>query len=164
MMSATGAPQDQDNGGQPRIQIVAQYVKDMSFENPGAPTSMTQRPQIELGVDIQARGLDKDMFEVELKLRVNAKGPDDKSIFLLELAYGGLMQIVNVPEDVLQQVLLIEGPHMLFPFARRIIADAVRDGGMPPLMIEPIDFAGLYRSRLQQAQQARTGSAAAGTA
>ncbi|HWD26719.1 MAG TPA: protein-export chaperone SecB [Rhizomicrobium sp.] len=161
-MSATGAPQDQDNGGQPRIQIVAQYIKDLSFENPGAPTAMTQRPQIELGVDIQARGVDKDMYEVELKLRVNAKGTEDKSIFLLELSYAGLMQIVNVPDDVMQQVLLIEGPHMLFPFARRIIADCVRDGGMPPLMVEPIDFAGLYRSRLAQ-QQARPGSAAAGT-
>ena len=156
-MSATGAPQDQDNGGQPRIQIVAQYVKDMSFENPGAPTALAARPQIELGVDIQARRLDEQMYEVELKLRVSAKGPEDKALFLLELAYGGLMQIVNVPEDVMQQVLLIEGPHMLFPFARRIIADAVRDGGMPPLMIEPIDFANLYRSRMQQAQQARAG-------
>ena len=163
-MSAPGAPQDQNNAGEPRIQIVAQYVKDMSFENPGAPTAMTQRPQIELGVDIQARRIDETTYEVELKLRVNAKGAEEKSIFLLELAYGGLMQIVGVPEDVLQQVLLIEGPHMLFPFARRIIADAVRDGGMPPLMIEPIDFASLYRSRLQQAQQARTGSAAAGSA
>jgi len=161
-MSATGAPQDQTNGGQPRIQIVAQYVKDLSFENPGAPTAMTQRPQIELGVDIQARAFDKETYEVELKLRVNAKGAEDKPIFLLELAYGGLMQIVNVPDDVLQQVLLIEGPHMLFPFARRIIADAVRDGGMPPLMVEPIDFAGLYRSRLQQQQQTRPGSAATG--
>jgi preprotein translocase subunit SecB len=158
-MSATGAPQGQDNGaaGQPRIQIVAQYIKDLSFENPGAPQAMTQRPQIELGVDIQARRLDEQVYEVELKLRVNAKGTEDKSLFLLELAYAGLIQIVNVPEDVMQQVLLIEGPHMLFPFARRIIADAVRDGGMPPLMIEPIDFAGLYRTRLQQAQQQRAG-------
>src|ERR1700761_3300322 len=110
-MSATGAPQDQDNGGQPRIQIVAQYIKDLSFENPGAPTAMAQRPQIELGVDIQARGVDKDMYEVELKLRVNAKGTEDRAIFLLELSYAGLMQIVNVPDDVMQQVLLIEGPH-----------------------------------------------------
>ena len=74
-------------------------------------------------------------------------------MFLLELAYGGLFLIENVPEEILQQVLLIEAPHLLFPFARRIVADAVRDGGMPPLMIEPIDFAGLYRAKMAEAQQ-----------
>ncbi|HXC57524.1 MAG TPA: protein-export chaperone SecB [Rhizomicrobium sp.] len=156
-MSGTGAPVGGDNaaGGAPRIQIVAQYIKDLSFENPGAPTLMTTRPQIELGVDLQAKRLEPTLFEVELKLRVSAKTAEDKPVFLIELAYAGVLQIVNVPEDVLQQVLLIEGPHLLFPFARRIIADAVRDGGMPPLMIEPIDFASLYRSRTEQMQQLR---------
>ena len=159
-MSATGAPQGADNGqGAPRIQIVAQYVKDLSFENPGAPTAMTVRPAIDLGVDLQAKRLDQQTFEIELKLRVNAQGENEKPLFLLELAYAGMLQIVNVPEDVIQQVLLIEGPHLLFPFARRIIADAVRDGGMPPLMIEPIDFAGLYRARAGQMQQARAAAA-----
>ena len=158
-MSATGAPPNGDNGagGAPRIQVIAQYVKDLSFENPGAPSSVTARPQIDLGVDLQARRLENQLFEVELKLRVNAKSQDDKPVFLLELAYAGLLQIVNVPEDVLQQVLLIEGPHLLFPYARRIISDAVRDGGMPPLMIEPIDFAGLFRSRMEQMGQVRGG-------
>ena len=158
-MSATGAPPGGDSGagGAPRIQIVAQYIKDLSFENPGAPGTVTARPQIELGVDLQAKRLDEQMFEVELKLRVNAKTPDEKPVFLLELAYAGLMQIVNVPDEVMQQILLIEGPHMLFPYARRIISDAVRDGGMPPLMIEPIDFAGLYRSRMEQMNQVRGG-------
>ncbi|MEJ0027771.1 MAG: protein-export chaperone SecB [Rhizomicrobium sp.] len=159
-MSATGAPPSGDNGagGAPRIQIIAQYVKDLSFENPGAPASVTIRPQIDLGVDLQARRLEGQLFEVELKLRINAKSPEDKPVFLLELAYAGLLQIVNVPDDVLQQVLLIEGPHLLFPYARRIISDAVRDGGMPPLMIEPIDFASLYRSKMDQMQQVRGGS------
>jgi preprotein translocase subunit SecB len=161
MMSASGAPQTADNGGAPRIQIVAQYIKDLSFENPGAPQAMTNRPAIDLGVDLQAKRLDAQTFEVELKLRVNATGEGDKPLFLLELAYAGLLQIVNVPEDVIQQVLLIEGPHMLFPFARRIIADAVRDGGMPPLMIEPIDFAGLYRARAAQGQAPRSESGTA---
>ncbi|HJW42787.1 MAG TPA: protein-export chaperone SecB [Rhizomicrobium sp.] len=155
-MSATGAPTGPDSGNAPRIQIIAQYVKDLSFENPGAPSAMTVRPQIDLGVDLQARRLENQTFEVELKLRVNAKSQDDKPVFLLELAYAGLLQIMNVPEDVIQQVLLIEGPHLLFPFARRIISDAVRDGGMPPLMIEPIDFASLYRSRAEQMNQIRT--------
>ncbi|MEI9996113.1 MAG: protein-export chaperone SecB [Rhizomicrobium sp.] len=162
-MSATGAPSDNGTAAAPRIQIIAQYVKDLSFENPGAPAAMTIRPQIDLGVDLQAKRLDEQTFEVELKLRVTAKSAEDKSLFLLELAYAGLLQIVNVPEDVIQQVLLIEGPHLLFPYARRIISDAVRDGGMPPLMIEPIDFAGLYRSRAEQVQQMRA-SGATGTA
>jgi preprotein translocase subunit SecB len=144
-------------GPQPRIHIVGQYVKDLSFENPGAPASVTQRPAIDLGVDLQARRMEQEHYEVELKLRVTAKGTDDKALFLLELVYGGLFHIQNIPEDVVQQVLLIDGPHMLFPFARRIVADIIRDGGMPPLMIEPIDFAGLYRAKAAQMQQARTG-------
>jgi preprotein translocase subunit SecB len=160
-MSGTGAPPGSDNGmagadNAPRIQIVTQYVKDLSFENPGAPNALTARPNIELGVDLQARRLEGPMFEVELKLRVNAKAAEEKPVFLIELSYAGLFQISNIPDDVLQQVLLIEAPHLLFPFARRIISDAVRDGGMPPLMIEPIDFAGLYRSKAAQMQQVRT--------
>ena len=148
----------------PRIQIVAQYVKDLSFENPGAPASSAARPSIELAVDLQARRVEGPLFEVELKLRINAKAPDDKAVFLLELVYAGMFQIMNVPEEVLQQVLLVDGPHLLFPFARRIISDAVRDGGMPPLMIEPIDFAGLYRNRQSQMQQMRGGVQESGTA
>lgn len=134
-----------------RIQVIGQYVKDLSFENPGAPMSLTARPKIDLGVDLQAKRLDTERFEAELKLRVSATA-EEKPVFLLELVYGGLFLIQNVPDDILQQVLLIEAPHLLFPFARRIIADAVRDGGMPPLMIEPIDFAALYRAKAAEAQ------------
>jgi len=169
MSGIPGGTATGENGGvvdpaAPRIQIVAQYVKDMSFENPGAPASLSSRPNIELGVDLQARRLEGLMFEVELKLRVNAKTTDDKPVFLLELVYAGLLQIMNVPDEVLQQILLIEGPHLLFPYARRIISDAVRDGGMPPLMIEPIDFAGLFRNRQSQMQQMRGGVQESGTA
>jgi preprotein translocase subunit SecB len=127
---------------------VAQYIKDLYFENPGAPALMSQGPQIDLGVDLQARRGDAEHFEVELKLRVTAK-TGDKTAFLLELAYAGLFRIVGVPDEMLQPLLLIQAPHMIFPFARRIVADVVRDGGMPPLMIDPIDFAGLYQSKLQ---------------
>jgi preprotein translocase subunit SecB len=158
-MSQMGIGPNGNPGGAPagpplRIQILGQYVKDLSFENPGAPSNMTARPQIDLGVDLQARRLDTERFEVELKLRVSAKA-EDKSLFLLELAYGGLFMIQNAPEEILQQILLIDGPHLLFPFARRIVADAVRDGGMPPLMIEPIDFASLYRARMAENQPPR---------
>ena len=148
----------------PRMQIVAQYIKDLSFENPGAPSSMTNRPTIDLGVDLQAKRMEGALFEIELKLRVNAKSADAKPVFLLELVYAGLLQIENVPEEVLQQVLLVEGPYLLFPYARRIISDAVRDGGMPPLMIEPIDFAGLFRSKQAQMQQVRGGVQQSGNA
>lgn len=132
---------------QPAVGIVAQYIKDLSFENPGAPALMAQGPQIDLGVDLQARRGDAEHFEVELKLRVSAKA-GDKTVFLLELAYAGLFRIVGLPEETLQPLLLIQAPHMLFPFARRIVADVVRDGGMPPLMIDPIDFAALYQAKL----------------
>ena len=157
-MSSTGSPPaagDNGAGGPPRIQIVSQYIKDLSFENPGAPTTLTGRPNIELGVDLAARRVDGPLFEVELKLRIDAKTADGKPAFVLELSYAGLLQIENIPDEVLQQVLLIEGPHLLFPYARRIISDAVRDGGMPPLMVEPIDFAGLYRTKIEQLNQTR---------
>ncbi len=152
------------NGGpgpQPQaiqIQILNQYVKDLSFENPGAPQlNPAARPQIELGVDLQARNLDQQRFEVELKLRVSAQDAG-KPLFLLELAYAGLILVQSAPPEIVQQVMLIDVPHLLFPFARRVVSDAVRDGGMPPLMIEPIDFASLYRSKLAEGQIA-TGSA-----
>jgi preprotein translocase subunit SecB len=155
--STTGAiPQE---GAPPDIgiQVIGQYVKDLSFENPGAPLNLTARPQIELGVDLQAKRLDAERIEVELKLRVSAQA-EGKPVFMLELVYGGLFQVHgNPPEDFLQQVLLIDAPQLLFPFARRIVADAVRDGGMPPLMIEPINFAALFRAKAAEGQ-IKTGS------
>ncbi len=152
-MSEEGQTPPTDNAEQqPTVGIVAQYIKDLSFENPGAPALMNQGPQgpqIDLGVDLQARRGDAEHFEVLLKLQVTAKA-GDKTVFLLELAYAGLFRIVGVPEDMLQPLLLIQAPHMLFPFARRIVADVVRDGGMPPLMVDPIDFAALYQTKLSQ--------------
>ena len=135
----------------PRVQVIGQYIKDLSFENPGVGGAANARPQIELNVDLQARQMQVEHFEVELKLRVNAKS-EERPLFLLELVYAGLFQLHNIPDEVRQQVLLIEAPHILFPFARRIVADIVRDGGMPPLMIEPIDFAALFRAKVAQMQ------------
>lgn len=155
-MSETGKPNGDSgpSGQQVRIQLLGQYVKDLSFENPGAPVvNPAARPQIDLGVDLQARRLDAEHFETELKLRVSAQ-TDGKPLFLLELVYAGLILVQSGPEDILQQILLIDIPHLLFPFARRIVADAIRDGGLPPLMIEPIDFAGLYRARTTGGQVA----------
>jgi len=149
-----------DANNAPRLQVVGQYVKDLSFENPGMPGNFANgRPQIDLNVDLQAKQMDAQHFEVELKLRVSATG-DDKPIFLLELIYAGVFLLQNMPEEMRQPVLLIEAPHILFPFARRIVADVVRDGGMPPLLVEPIDFAALYRSRVEGMQQMRAGTTA----
>jgi protein-export chaperone SecB len=150
------SPESSQNGldtDAPRVQVIGQYIKDLSFENPGVIGGQNTRPQIELNVDLQARQVEREHFEVELKLRVNAKS-EDRALFLLELVYGGMFQLHNIPEEVRQQVLLIEAPHILFPFARRIVADVVRDGGMPPLMVEPIDFAALYRAKMSEMQQA----------
>jgi preprotein translocase subunit SecB len=130
---------------------MGQYVKDLSFENPGAPNALNQRPAVEFGVDLQAKRMDETHYEVELKMRANAS-VDGKPVFLLELVYGGVFRLENLPEELIQQVLLVDAPHMLFPFARRIVADVVRDGGMPPMMVEPIDFAALYRAKLAENQ------------
>src|SRR5215475_2431085 len=152
-MSSVGTPGDGNGAPQlPNFQVVGQYIKDLSFENPGAPAGLTERPQIEFGIDVQARRGDDQHFEVEIKLRVHAKS-DTRQLFLLELAYAGLFRLSNIPEEAMQPILLIQAPHMLFPFARRIVADVVRDGGMPPLMIEPIDFVALYQAKMGQAAQ-----------
>ena len=154
-MSSEGLPPNDGNGSGEmpgRMQILAQYVKDLSFENPAAPLNPALRPAIDLGVDLQAKRVETDQYEVELRLRVSAK-VEDKTAFLLELSYAAVVLAQNIPEDILPQLLLIEAPHLLFPFARRVVADTIRDGGMPPLMVEPIDFAALYRARAEQQQQ-----------
>ncbi len=131
----------------PSLQVVSQYTKDLSFENPGAGGPLT-RPQISISADISVRRAAQiGHFEVTLKLRVTATD-DTRTLFLLELAYCGVFLLQNIGEAEVQPVLLVECPRILFPFARRIVADVVRDGGLPPFMMEPIDFAALYRRRL----------------
>ena len=138
---------------QPNLQIMGQYIKDLSFENPGAPLVMGASPAMDLGVDLQARPVGPDLHEVVLSMRIRANS-EDKPLFILELAYAALVRLVNFPEEHIQGALLIQVPHLMYPFARRILADLVRDGGMPPLMIEPIDFAALYQVKMAQAAQA----------
>ena len=147
----TNAPADNPDG-MPVLQIVAQYVKDLSFENPSMGINV-QRPQIDFTVDLQARRLGENApYEVLIKLRVTAQ-QEEKTLFLLELAYGGLFVLEKIPEEALQPMLLIECPRIMFPYVRRIVSDIISDGGLPPLMIEPIDFAALYRSRMAGAAQ-----------
>lgn len=152
----TGAPQMGGNGDAstiPQAGMLAQYVKDLSFENPNAPQSLQRatqtRPGINLNVNVAVEQLSDDNFEVLLRLEATAKHDEDVA-FIVDLSYAGLFAIRNVPRDAMQPFLLVEAPHLLFPFARRVLADAVRDGGFSPLMLEPIDFAALYRQQLAQ--------------
>jgi preprotein translocase subunit SecB len=149
-MSETTSP----DAGVPPLVVNGQYVKDLSFEVPGAPAIyaelQSQSPDIPIHVDVNASHLQNNTFEVVLHLRVEAK-IGTKPVFIVELAYGGLFT-VTLPEEQVHPVLLIECPRLLFPFARQIIADLTRDGGFPPLMIQPLDFVALYRARLEDMQ------------
>lgn len=140
---------------EPGIRILAQFIRDLSFENPRAPESLRAgvQPQIDLGVEMNARGRDDGLYEVDLKLSATAKR-EDGPVFVVELLYGGVFQIEGVPAEEVEPVLLIECPRFLFPFARRIIADVTSEGGYPPFMLDPIDFAGVYAARkAEQGQQ-----------
>ena len=141
----------------PGIRILAQYIRDLSFESPHAPESLRAgptQPQIDLGVELNARARPDGLYEVELKLTARATR-DSETVFHIELVYAGLFQIIGVPEADMEPVLMIECPRYLFPFARRIIADLTAEGGFPPFMLEPIDFAGIYASRKAAAQRRR---------
>lgn len=157
MAEQDGVSDDAETAPQnpPQLAINAQYVKDLSFESPGAPQSLVpseQPPQIEVNVDVQAKGVADGLFEVVLILRATATQAG-AAVFVTELTYGGLFTLLNFPQDQLEAVCLIECPRLLFPFARRIVADATRDGGFPPLMLEPIDFLQLYMRHRQMATE-----------
>jgi len=140
---------------QPGFRILAQYVRDLSFENPRAPDSLRieGKPQIDMGVELNAQGRPDGLFEVDLKLSIKA-ATETMSVFQVELLYGGLFQLQGVSEQDIEPMLLIECPRYLFPFAREIVARATADGGFyPPFMLDPIDFAGIYAARMQQAAQ-----------
>jgi preprotein translocase subunit SecB len=134
-MPAPGAPQPQ-----PQIRILAQFIRDLSFEN----------PNIDLGVEMNAKGRPDGFYEVDLKLTARAQRSEG-TVFQVELLYGGLFELNGFSEDQLELILLIECPRFLFPFARRIIADLTAEGGYPPLHLEPIDFAAVYAAQRAQA-------------
>jgi preprotein translocase subunit SecB len=153
-MSATnGGPQPQ---AMPHIGVLAQYVKDFSFENPNAPRSMApggQPPSINIQVNVDAGPMSGSDFEVTLRLEGKAEA-QAMLLFSFELVFAGVFRIQNVPAESLQPLVLIECPRLLFPFAREIIATAVRNGGFAPLLLDPIDFVSLYRQRLAATQPA----------
>lgn len=140
---------------EPGVRVLAQFIRDLSFENPRAPDALRQttgQPQMDVGVEMNARGRDDGFFEVDLKISARANR-EDGPLFHVEVLYGGVFQITGVPEEALEQALLIECPRFLFPFARRIIADVTSDGGFPPFLLDPIDFGGIYAARQAEAQQ-----------
>ncbi len=150
----------------PQAAILAQYVKDLSFENPHAPQSlqMQGQPRIEVNVNVNARAGGEDLYEVELRIQARALGEEDRVAFAVELVYAGLFRLSGAPQEALEPFLIVEAPRILFPFARRVVADAVRDGGFPPLMLEPIDFGGLYLQQLEARRQGISFGPATGNA
>jgi preprotein translocase subunit SecB len=140
----------------PQLNVVAQYIKDLSFENPNAPRSLMsgqQQPQISIQINVGAAPLEGDDIEVTLKLEGKAE-TGGQLMFGFELSFAGVFRIRNVPPDSMNAVVLIECPRLLFPFAREIVANTVRNGGFPPLLLDPVDFVGLYRQRMSQMQTA----------
>ena len=152
---AGGAPMARPIEPQQLI-LNAQYIKDLSFENPRAPQSLIQQttqPDVEINVDVKASNLGPEVFEVVLTINATARAQGE-TVFLVELAYGSVVTIKNATAELLPALVLVETPRIVFPFARAVIANATRDGGFPPLMINPIDFAELLRRQQAGAQAA----------
>ena len=149
------ANENSGNGAaSPSLSILAQYTKDLSFENPGAPRSLQARenaPDININVNVNANPLSESDFDVVLTLNAEAKD-GERVLFHTELVYGGVFRVTGFPQEHMLPLLFIECPRLLFPFARQIIADVTRNGGFPPLMIDPIDFAQMFTQRMAEEQ------------
>jgi preprotein translocase subunit SecB len=151
---------------QPPLVVNIQYVKDLSFEVPGAPTIFTTlraQPQVAINLDVQARRVVEggNAYEVTLMIRAEARDPNPTAAgqpapiaFVAELTYAGVFTLNGLPDNAIEPVLLVECPRILFPFARNILADVSRDGGFPPVLLQPIDFVQLWQSRRAQAAEA----------
>jgi preprotein translocase subunit SecB len=158
MTNGNGTPQE---GAPPQLNVLAQYTKDLSFENPNAPSSLQQQgqqPAINIQINVSANNIATNEFEVTLHIDGKAEN-NGKVLFSFDLAYAGVFRIVNVPQENLHPLVMIECPRLLFPFAREIIATSVRDGGFPPLMLDPVDFVGLYRQNMERQQAASAAQA-----
>jgi preprotein translocase subunit SecB len=149
----TGGPAPtQTDPGVPHLNVLAQYIKDFSFENPNAPRSLApgQAPTVNLQINVAANPMPDNNVEVELKLDGKAEAAGTV-MFSFELVFAGMFRIENIPQESMHPVVMIECPRLLFPFAREIVASIVRSGGFPQFLIEPIDFVALYRQRMEQA-------------
>ena len=177
MSEFTPAPDDAQNGAAapPPLLINHQYVKDLSFEVPGAPeiyTTLRSQPNVNINLDVQARRIQdgQDVFEVTLQIKAEAtesqiqtsngqanggqaaggQAAGGRPVFIAELSYSGVFTLTGVPENSVEPILLVECPRLLFPYARNILADVTRDGGFPPVLLQPIDFVSLWQSRRAQ--------------
>lgn len=152
---AGGAAAGGANGAGQQLIVNAQYIKDLSFENPRAPHSLLQQkepPEVQLGVDVKAQTLGPEVYEVTLTVNANATSGGE-AVFVAELAYAAVVTVRNAPQELLPVILLVETPRLLFPFARAIVANATREGGFPPLLLHPVDFMELLRRQQAQAAQ-----------
>lgn len=170
MAKGKESPEDKKNGGgagepaapapaggpqlQAQLNVLGQYIKDLSFESPAAPKALQsppQNPQLQVSVNVGAARQSAEDYEVTLNIEAHARS-EAGVIYNIEVAYGGVFRLRNMPENMIQPVLLIDCPTLLFPFLRRLVADVTRDGGFPPLMLDPIDFRGLYAQNVARAQ------------
>jgi len=143
-----GAAAAQASG--PTMNLVGQYIKDLSFENPGAPASIMMgggNPAFNVSISVGVKKQTEDLYAVELTLNAKANR-EDNVLFNVELIYGGVFRLRNIAEAQLSQLLMIECPRLIFPFARQVLASVTQQGGFPPLMMEPVDFGTIYRQNL----------------
>jgi len=140
-------------GSEPQVSVLAQYIKDLSVENPSAPQvfQWQVQPSVDVQFNINVEKLADEVHEIILKMEISARS-ENGIHFVVDLSYGGLFALRNVPEEALPPFLLIEAPRLIFPFARQVIAEAVANTGFPPVLLDPIDFAGAYFSQMQAAQ------------
>jgi preprotein translocase subunit SecB len=156
-MAGNGGEQPQAQQNAPQLNVLAQYIKDFSFENPNAPRSLAPsqaQPAINIQINVGVGQLSANEYEVSVKLEGKAESADaGTTLFAFDLTYAGVFRIQNVPQEQIHPVVMIECPRLLFPFAREIIATSVRGGGFPPLLLDPVDFVALYQQRIAQLQQ-----------
>ena len=151
---ANGKDAGAAGGEQPNVQILGQYVRDLSFENPRAPESLSgqgENPKMQIEVNVNAKKVGEDAYESSIDFNAKATA-DTGTLYELELVYSGLSKLENVPDNMLQPILLINCPTLIFPFLRRLVADITREGGFPPLMLDPIDFGTLYAQNMKKKQ------------
>lgn len=153
--------EQQNNPAAVQVAVLGQYTRDFSFESPNAPAifkTLTEQPNIDLGVNVQTKPLEENNHEVILGVKVQAMA-GDKVAFIAELSYAGIFAVEGLEQEQLKAFLMIEAPQLLFPFARNIIADAVRDGGFPQILVNPIDFTSLFHQQQAQMEQPVAGTA-----
>lgn len=152
-MTETPAPTPSDK---PALFLRAQYIKDLSFENPRAPASlfaMKEMPAMEVSVNLGAQKLDENIYEVAIQVGVRAQA-EKTTLFLVDLVYAGVVEVQNIPENEIEPVLFINAAALVYPYARRVVSDVTRDGGFPPVAMEPLDFAGMYQNnRMKKAAE-----------